>query len=104
MSKLQERFDKLASKGLFDSEPLDMEPLGDIDLDLKPLDLDPIDLLEDLQKALDLPPVDVDLKPLELKLDPVQPLELEPVKELELEPPAAIEDILGVSTQNSPKK
>lgn len=103
MSKLQERFDKLASKGLFDSEPLDLEPLGDIDLDLKPLDLDPIDLPEDLQKALDLPPVDVDLKPLELKLDPVQPLDLEPVKELELEPPAAIENILGVSTQNSPK-
>lgn len=94
MSKLQERFDKLASKGLFDSEPLDLEPLGDIDLDLKPLELDPIDLPEDLQKALDLPPVDVDLKP----------LDLEPVKELELEPPAAIEDILGVSTENSPKK
>ena len=64
MNKLQERFDKLDPKGLFDSESLDPEPLIDIDLDLKPLDLDPIDLPEDLQKALDLPPVDVDLKPL----------------------------------------
>ena len=64
MNKLQERFDKLAPKGLFGSEPLDLGPLIDIDLDLKPLDLNPIDLPEDLQKALDLPPVDVDLKPL----------------------------------------
>lgn len=64
MNKLQERFDKLDPKGLFDSESLDPEPLIDIDLDLKPLDLNPIDLPEDLQKALDLPPVDVDLKPL----------------------------------------
>ena len=64
MNKLQERFDKLDPKGLFDSESLDPEPLIDIDLDLKPLDLDLIDLPEDLQKALDLPPVDVDLKPL----------------------------------------
>ena len=64
MNKLQERFDKLAPKGLFGGEPLDLGPLIDIDLDLKPLDLDPIDLPEDLQKALDLPPVDVDLKPL----------------------------------------
>ena len=64
MNKLQERFDKLDPKGLFDSESLDPEPLIDIDLDLKPLDLNPIDLPEDLQKALYLPPVDVDLKPL----------------------------------------
>lgn len=104
MSKLQERFDKLASKGLFDSEPLDLEPLGDIDLDLKPLELAPLDLPEELKRAFDLPPVDVDLKPLDINLEPIEPLELEPVKELELEPPAAIEDILGVSTQNSPKK
>lgn len=104
MSKLQERFDKLASKGLFDSEPLDLEPLGDIDLDLKPLELDPIDLPEDLQKALDLPSLDVDLKPFDVDLEPIEPLDLEPVKELELEPPAAIEDILGVNTENSSKK
>ena len=104
MSKLQERFDKLASKGLFDSEPLDMEPLGEIDLDLKPLELAPLDLPEELKRAFDLPPVNVDLKPFDVDLEPIKPLELESVKELELEPPAAIEDILGVSTENSSKK
>ena len=72
MNKLQERFNKLDPKGLFDSEPLD-----DIDLDLKPLDPDPIDLPEDLQKALDLPPVDVDLKPFDIDLESIEPLDLE---------------------------